>query len=94
MRTASKTATCLVPKVHNFFFKCTTAVGEPPLVLASSVFHATKDAIYAARSDHGLDDFFILDSPATTERIRMLCADPIVQRVTNGNTAFRAKASV
>ncbi|XP_041098480.1 xanthine dehydrogenase/oxidase-like [Polyodon spathula] len=51
------------------------AVGEPPLFLASSVFFAIKDAIYAARTESGLRGPFQLDSPATPERIRTACAD-------------------
>ncbi|XP_038627943.1 xanthine dehydrogenase/oxidase-like [Tachyglossus aculeatus] len=54
------------------------AVGEPPLLLAASVFFAIKDAICAARaqqSERQLDLLFQLDSPATPERIRNACAD-------------------
>ncbi|XP_078618398.1 xanthine dehydrogenase/oxidase-like [Branchiostoma floridae x Branchiostoma japonicum] len=50
-------------------------VGEPPLLLASSVFFAIKDAIYSARADAGYKGTFRLDSPATAERIRMACKD-------------------
>jgi xanthine dehydrogenase/oxidase len=67
------------------------AIGEPPLLLAGSVFFAIKDAIYAARSarngwalicrrkEVGLEGFFRLDSPATCERIRMACCDDITK---------------
>ncbi|KAJ6811703.1 xanthine dehydrogenase-like [Iris pallida] len=51
------------------------AVGEPPFFLASSVLFAIKDAIIAARSEEGHDDWFPLDNPATPERIRMACID-------------------
>ncbi|XP_035686516.1 xanthine dehydrogenase/oxidase-like [Branchiostoma floridae] len=50
-------------------------VGEPPILLASSVFFAIKDAIYSARADAGYKGIFRLDSPATAERIRMACKD-------------------
>ncbi|MEW6159834.1 MAG: molybdopterin cofactor-binding domain-containing protein [Verrucomicrobiota bacterium] len=50
------------------------AVGEPPLVLAATVFFAVKRAILAARQDRGLKDWFELKSPATVERVRMACA--------------------
>lgn len=53
------------------------AVGEPPFHLGASVFFALKDAIYAARSDAGHDGWFVLDAPATPERLRMLCADEL-----------------
>lgn len=54
------------------------AVGEPPLFLASSIFFAIKDAIRAARAQHGGDNakqLFQLDSPATPEKIRNACVD-------------------
>lgn len=51
------------------------AVGEPPLFLASSALFAIKDAIAAARRDSGHNGWFVLDTPATPERIRMACAD-------------------
>jgi len=55
-------------------------VGEPPLFLASSVFYAIKEAIYAAREEAGLLGIFRLDSPATSERIRMACADQFTKQ--------------
>lgn len=56
---------------------CVQAVGEPPLFLGASVFFALKEAIYSARADAGHPGWFQLDSPATGERLRMLCADHI-----------------
>ncbi|XP_060065947.1 xanthine dehydrogenase/oxidase-like [Ylistrum balloti] len=55
-------------------------VGEPPLLLASSVFFALKEAVLAARADVGLTDDYPLKCPATTERIRMACQDKIIDR--------------
>lgn len=55
------------------------AVGEPPLFLGSSVFFAIKEAIYAARRQHGITGYFQLDAPATCERIRMACADNLTK---------------
>jgi xanthine dehydrogenase large subunit len=49
------------PSIHR-----SKAVGEPPLMLAISVFHALKDAI-AAVGDHRLRPR--LDAPATPERV-------------------------
>jgi xanthine dehydrogenase/oxidase len=49
------------------------STGEPPLVLASSVFFAIKHAILAARQDAGSSDWFELESPATVERIQSAC---------------------
>lgn len=55
-------------------------VGEPPLFMGSSVFFAIRDALKAARKEWGVTDVLRLESPATPERIRVSCADPIVQR--------------
>jgi xanthine dehydrogenase/oxidase len=55
------------------------AVGEPPLFLAASAFFAIKDAIASARHDAGHDEHFVLDSPATPERIRMACTDDLTK---------------
>ncbi|XP_042232442.1 xanthine dehydrogenase/oxidase-like [Homarus americanus] len=56
-------------------------VGEPPLLLAASVFQSIKAAVGAARQDHHLDPVFRLDSPATAERIRLACQDPLIHKV-------------
>ncbi|XP_077869256.1 xanthine dehydrogenase/oxidase-like [Saccoglossus kowalevskii] len=50
-------------------------VGEPPLVLACSVFFATKEAIAAARRDIGLSEQFRMDSPAIPRRVLIVCGD-------------------
>ena len=55
-------------------------VGEPPLFMGSSVFFAIRDALKAARKQWGVEDVLALRSPATPERIRMMCADPIIKR--------------
>lgn len=55
-------------------------VGEPPLFMGSSVFFAIRDALKAARKQYGVDDVLQLQSPATPERIRISCADPIIKR--------------
>merc|ERR1712226_1455620 len=57
------------------------AVGEPPLFLAASVFFAIKDAVRSARIESGASVEFQLESPATAERIRLACEDPLVQKV-------------
>ncbi len=46
------------------------AVGEPPLMLAISVFHAIKDAIASIDPEGGSP---ALDAPATPERILLAC---------------------
>lgn len=57
------------------------AVGEPPLVLASSVFFAIREAITAARQERNLDGNFVLLSPASSARIRMACEDEFTEKV-------------
>lgn len=49
-------------------------VGEPPLVLANSVFFAIKDAIRASRVERGLSGLFNLRAPATVQEVRCACA--------------------
>ena len=48
-------------------------VGEPPLVLANTVFFAVKHAVLAARKEVGLQEWFQMEAPATVEEIRKLC---------------------
>jgi xanthine dehydrogenase/oxidase len=55
-------------------------VGEPPLFMGSSVFFAIRDALKAARRQFGVEEVLCLQSPATPERIRVSCADPILKR--------------
>lgn len=70
------------------------AVGEPPFLLANSVFFAIKDAVCEARRAAGLGDDFEIDSPATPERVRMACAGPITEPFYDGgDRCYRAKLS-
>jgi xanthine dehydrogenase/oxidase len=48
-------------------------VGEPPLVLAASVFLAVKAAVRASRLERGLDGLFRFDAPATVQEVRRAC---------------------
>ncbi|OHT18679.1 Xanthine dehydrogenase molybdenum-binding subunit [Sphingomonas haloaromaticamans] len=48
-------------------------VGEPPLVLAISVFFAVKDAVRASRKERGKLALFRLDAPATPQEVRRAC---------------------
>ena len=60
---------------------------EPPFFTASSVFFATRNAIAAARKEHSNDEnFFIVNSPLTPERIRMACGDDLSKAVQVGLT--------
>jgi xanthine dehydrogenase/oxidase len=52
-------------------------VGEPPLVLANSVFFAIKAAIRASREERGLTPLFRLNAPATPQEVSRACeVDP------------------
>ena len=69
-------------------------VGEPPLFMGSSVFFAIRDALKAAREGFQGEmggevgeqigrekpEVLSLQSPATPERIRLACNDPIIKR--------------
>ena len=57
-------------------------VGEPPLFMGSAVFFAIRDALKAARLQYGVDEILSLQSPATPERIRVSCVDPLLKRST------------
>ncbi|MFT6416778.1 MAG: xanthine dehydrogenase/oxidase [Dokdonia sp.] len=61
-----------VPENPNLLMS-SKGVGEPPLVLANTVFFAIKHAILAARKDRGHDEWFELQNPATVERVRDAC---------------------
>lgn len=49
------------------------ALGEPPLVLATTVFFAIKHAIMAARRDQGDNSWFQMETPASVGRIQRAC---------------------
>ena len=67
-------STCIFisPDPHGIQSSKTT--GEPPLVLANSVFFAIKQAVAEARREVGLTDSFNFDAPATVKRIQQTCA--------------------
>lgn len=48
------------------------AIGEPPLILANSIGLAIKDAISASRRENGIDPYFELVYPLTSDRIKVL----------------------
>jgi xanthine dehydrogenase/oxidase len=61
-----------IPKDSNEIFSA-KEVGEPPLVLANSVFFAIKAAIRASREERGLETLFRFDAPATVQEVRRAC---------------------
>ena len=61
-----------IPEDPNEVFSA-KEVGEPPLVLANSVFFAIKAAVRASRLERGLDGLFRFDAPATVQEVRRAC---------------------
>jgi xanthine dehydrogenase/oxidase len=61
-----------VPENPNDLFS-SKEVGEPPLVLANSVFFAIKDAVRASRLERNLSGLFRMDAPATVQEVRRAC---------------------
>jgi xanthine dehydrogenase/oxidase len=62
----------LVPE-NPFDLLSSKEVGEPPLVLAITAYFALKHAVLSARQDRGHDEWFVLDAPATVQRVREAC---------------------
>ncbi|XP_068926204.1 aldehyde oxidase-like [Petaurus breviceps papuanus] len=56
-------------------------LGESALFLGSSVFFALHDAILAARRERGFSGVFTLNSPLTSEKIRMACEDKFTKMI-------------
>lgn len=53
-------------------------IGEPPFFLGCTAFFAIREAIKAARKEFlETDDILIMNSPMTSERIRMACLDEL-----------------
>jgi xanthine dehydrogenase large subunit len=61
-----------IPEDSNEIFS-SKEIGEPPLVLANSVFFAIKAAIRASRLERKLDGLFRFDAPATVQEVRRAC---------------------
>ena len=47
--------------------------GEPPMVLANSVFFAIKSAVRASRKERKLPENFPMTSPASVQTIAQAC---------------------
>ena len=60
--------------------KGSKAVGEPPFFLGASCYFAIRDAIKNHREINGITGHFRMDSPCTSERIRMNCVDEFTKR--------------
>jgi len=61
------------PNQTNSAVMSSRGIGEPPLVLSTSVFFAIKQAIMSARRDQGDDTWFTMPAPATVGRIQSHC---------------------
>jgi xanthine dehydrogenase/oxidase len=61
-----------IPENPNEIFSA-KEVGEPPLVLANSVFFAVKAAVRESRLERKLNGLFRLDAPATVQEVRRAC---------------------
>lgn len=73
--------------MDHYGIQSSKSTGEPPLVLAASVFFAIKHAILAARAEAGVTDWFELASPATVERIQQAClVNPNQMNLTASNS--------
>lgn len=59
--------------MDHYGIQSSKSTGEPPLVLANTVFFAIKQAIMDHRKEQGSDEWFDLASPATVERIQQAC---------------------
>lgn len=68
--------------MDHYGIQSSKSTGEPPLVLANTVFFAIKHACLSARQDAGHDEWFELESPATVERIQLACL-PHLERNTD-----------
>ena len=62
-----------VPENPNELFS-SKEVGEPPMVLATSVFLAIKAAVRASRTERKLSGVFNLPSPASVQTVAQACA--------------------
>lgn len=86
----------LMDKTNKRAVHSSKGVGEPPFLLSLSAFFAVRNAIAAAREQNiSSTDYFQLNLPVTSERIRMTCCDSFASRtVPNGNGSdFQPKGS-
>jgi xanthine dehydrogenase molybdopterin-binding subunit B len=85
---------------HNDHIFSSKAVGEPPLLLSSSVFSAVRMAINAARKDYEDDGGYVdskafgFNPPATMDKVKKLCGfdnvEKFLQSTLNSSTTTSA----
>ncbi|WP_223787379.1 molybdopterin cofactor-binding domain-containing protein [Marinicella meishanensis] len=61
------------PKLDAAAVKSSKGIGEPPLVLANTVFFAIKQAIQSFYEDQGHEQWVQMDAPATVANIQSTC---------------------
>jgi xanthine dehydrogenase/oxidase len=61
------------PLQDTYGINSSKSTGEPPLVLANTVFFAIRHAIAEARKDQQIKGWFKLSAPATVEKIQNAC---------------------
>jgi xanthine dehydrogenase/oxidase len=91
----------LLDKSNNRAVHSSKGIGEPPFFLASSAFFAIRNAIKASREETNVtssnaEEYFLLNLPCTSERIRMACLDVMSCQATSGvgdEGHFQAKGS-
>eukprot|EP00978_Attheya_sp_CCMP212_P016921 scaffold44703_cov64-Attheya_sp.AAC.2 len=65
-----------LPKNANDFFS-SKEIGEPPLILAATVFFVVKDAARAYREETNQDTLFELTAPATVQDVHRACGKTV-----------------
>jgi xanthine dehydrogenase/oxidase len=65
-----------LPENPNDFFS-SKEIGEPPLILATTVFLAVKDAVRAYREETNQDTLFELNAPATVQEVQRACGQTV-----------------
>jgi len=58
-------------------------IGEPPLILGTSIYFALADAIASARTEEGIQGYYSLPHPASCEQIRLSCRDAFTDPTPN-----------
>lgn len=77
---------------NKFCVHSSKAIGEPPFFLGASAFFALQAAAGAAREETlPGGDFYQLNHPATSERIRMACSDRFTAKL--DDPQFKPKGS-
>ncbi|XP_056392196.1 aldehyde oxidase-like isoform X2 [Hyla sarda] len=78
----------LLPSSQNpYAIYSSKGIGEPAVFLGSVVYFAIKDALLSARKERGLSNTFILNSPATPEKIRIACEDKLTEMIEKDDPA-------